>query len=80
MMKREQHLPTSSLFSETYPSGSTERLSEDCEKDISDYKEGTADIQSKSDIRGSWDSNNPIKYRKQVFEAFLLGGGVKLLL
>lgn len=79
-MKCEQYLPTSSLFSETYPLGSTERLSEDCEKDISDYKEGMADIQSKSDIRGSWVSNNPIKYRKQVFEAFLLGGGVKLLL
>lgn len=55
-------------------------MSKDCEKDISDYKDAIADVQSKSDIRSSRIFNTPIKYQKHVLEAFLNGGEVKLLL
>lgn len=47
MMEFEKHSPTRSFLSETSASGSTERLSKDCEGDISDYMEGAAAIESK---------------------------------
>lgn len=65
------NLPTRSLFSETYPSGSTERLSKDWEEKKNILNQGGgfggADIQSKLDIRGNRVFQNPIRKSLTLF-------------